>query len=309
MEPLSTPIIIGGTTKSGTTSLFQYLGAHPQVCAASMKETRFFLDLDYPLSSRYRYDAGLPRYAEYFGHSQPHQYPLEATPDYLYAHGTAARLHTLLPNARLIFILREPIARFISWYRFSKQIGQLPATATLDEYLAMQTHDHHTATEQFRMALVQGQYAHYLKNYYNHFPHHQIHLCFFEDLTNTPHQVLRTLCQYLQLDPQVYDDYVFAQHNATIGIKHQKLHARYQRASFALRKRVHHIRWLHGTLKGLKQWLHPLYAALNSQPAETPEMTPQAAALLETFYAEEKKLYASRYENLIAHTAPATYPG
>ena len=45
-------LIIGGTTKAGTTSLHAYLSDHPQVCASSIKETRFFLDRDYPLEAK-----------------------------------------------------------------------------------------------------------------------------------------------------------------------------------------------------------------------------------------------------------------
>ena len=48
-------LIIGGTTKAATTSLFIYLADHPSICAATYKETRFFLSSDYPLPSKYRY--------------------------------------------------------------------------------------------------------------------------------------------------------------------------------------------------------------------------------------------------------------
>jgi len=42
-------LIIGGTSKAGTTSLYTYLADHPQICPSALKETRFFLDSDYPL--------------------------------------------------------------------------------------------------------------------------------------------------------------------------------------------------------------------------------------------------------------------
>lgn len=47
--------IIGGGSKAGTTSVFNYLADHPEICAADAKETRFFLDADYPLPSKLRY--------------------------------------------------------------------------------------------------------------------------------------------------------------------------------------------------------------------------------------------------------------
>ena len=39
-------LIVGGTTKAATTSLFSYLANHPATCAATYKETRFFLSTD-----------------------------------------------------------------------------------------------------------------------------------------------------------------------------------------------------------------------------------------------------------------------
>jgi hypothetical protein len=47
-------LIIGGTSKAGTTSVFNYLQGHPQVRAAFSKETRFYLEKDYPLPSQRR---------------------------------------------------------------------------------------------------------------------------------------------------------------------------------------------------------------------------------------------------------------
>ena len=55
-------IIIGGTTKAATTSLYFYLADHPNVCASNIKETRFFLDADYPLPVKYRLEDGLEKY-------------------------------------------------------------------------------------------------------------------------------------------------------------------------------------------------------------------------------------------------------
>ena len=42
-------LIIGGSTKCGTTSLFNYFEFHPGVCACSMKESRYFLEPEYKL--------------------------------------------------------------------------------------------------------------------------------------------------------------------------------------------------------------------------------------------------------------------
>ena len=99
-------LIIGGTTKAATTSIFSYFSNHPQVCASSIKETRFFLDSDYPVISKYRYEDGLEKYQEFYIHcKQNFKFRLEATPDYLYSKNTAYKISNSLPNSLLVFIL------------------------------------------------------------------------------------------------------------------------------------------------------------------------------------------------------------
>ena len=58
--------VIGGTEKAGTTSVFDYLSAHPQVCASSRKETDFFRN---EYSGEREVDAR--RYAAYFERCNP----------------------------------------------------------------------------------------------------------------------------------------------------------------------------------------------------------------------------------------------
>lgn len=63
-------LIIGGTPKAGTTSLYKWLSDHPDVCPSSLKETRFFLDWDYPLSSSAQYNGkNLEQYAVFLNNA------------------------------------------------------------------------------------------------------------------------------------------------------------------------------------------------------------------------------------------------
>ena len=132
-------LIVGGTTKAATTSLFAYLAAHPAICAATYKETRFFLDKTYPLPSKYRYSGNVEEYNLLFPEEDDgdSRIRLESTPDYLYCPSARERIAEFLPHAKLVFSLREPISRLISWYRFAKQNGTLPQTLSFDGYVEM----------------------------------------------------------------------------------------------------------------------------------------------------------------------------
>ena len=132
-------LIIGGATRSGTTSLFAYLGHHPQVRAASMKEARFFLDPGYPLPARYRLGDGLDHYATLFGDGTPSEdLWLEATSDYLYSMNTAERIRQALPRARVLMVLRDPVARLLSWYWFARRRGDLESGIDFEPYVRRQ---------------------------------------------------------------------------------------------------------------------------------------------------------------------------
>ena len=155
-------LIVGGTTKAATTSLFTYLSDHPAVCAATYKETRFFLSDDYPLPSKYRYKDNVEEYHLLFSDSNGMQLRMESTPDYLYCEKARERIAEFLPHAKLVFSLREPISRLISWYRFAKQIGKLPQTLSFDAYVKLlftSTDCHQENEEQHLKTLQQGCYC------------------------------------------------------------------------------------------------------------------------------------------------------
>src|SRR5882762_395725 len=212
-------LIIGGTTKAGTTSLHAYLNDHPQVCASSIKETRFFLDRDYPLEAKYRSDDGLEYYEEYFAHRGAAAVRVEATPDYLYSPGTPVRLAAALPRAAVVFSLREPVARLVSWFRFARQSNRLPAGESFDEYVTRQFEGALPANppQQLR-ALEQGRYAGYVRRFRDVLGAERVLVTYHEDLATDPRQVMRAICRFAELDGTLYDGYRFTAKNRTMDL-------------------------------------------------------------------------------------------
>src|SRR3954452_23453504 len=100
-------IIIGGL-KCGTTSIHHYLGLHPEVQMSKPKELNFFVE-------ELNWDLGLDWYASRFdsrfkvrGESSPHYTNLPRFS------GVAERIHEHCPDARLIYMVRDPIKRILS---------------------------------------------------------------------------------------------------------------------------------------------------------------------------------------------------
>jgi len=106
-------LFIVGEQKCGTSSLHDYLQRVPTICTASQKELRRFNGDDY-LRDDAAYEA---RFRTRRLGPNP-QYLLDSTPDYCWDDRALDRLHRYNPDAKIIFLTREPKARFVSAYRF-----------------------------------------------------------------------------------------------------------------------------------------------------------------------------------------------
>ena len=102
--------IIIGAQKCGTTSLHTYLGLHPEIGVSREKELNFFLRPDG--------ERDLDWYRSWFDPSKPVRG--EASPGYTnhpLRPGVPERMHAVVPDARLIFVVRDPLKRALSQYR------------------------------------------------------------------------------------------------------------------------------------------------------------------------------------------------
>ena len=117
LRPLPSALIIG-TMKGGTSTLNAWLRHHPQVMFSAIKEVHYF-DECFERGERW-YRTYFPLWEQWLGG----RCSLEATPSYLYrAAVVIPRMQALLPEARLIVLLRNPVARAISHYGHQLQRG------------------------------------------------------------------------------------------------------------------------------------------------------------------------------------------
>ena len=287
-------LIIGGTMKAGTTSLFIYLADHPQICASKVKETRFFLDADYPLNakSKYCFEDGLDKYEAYFNQCQEKRLRLEASPQYLYSPGTPFKIKTSLPDVRLIFILRDPVDRLISFYRYIKQINELPAYVSFEEYVYSQL-DGGPAKLHHINALKEGRYSIYLKPYFDLFEHDRLCILKYEDLKRNPNALLTKVCRFAGIDPSFYQDYSFQIFNPTQTMKSVLLHDVYRLITKSLRVRVYDRPRVRTALRAIRRKFEPFYLRLNRRSDEQVQISKSLRALLDEYYADEPAELAS----------------
>lgn len=115
-EPVAEPVwptfVIAGVQKCGTTSLFQALARHPHVVRARKKEMHFFDQ---------NWSRGVDWYLAQFPELAPDQITGESTPAYSYGPRARRRMIRTLPQARIIMVLRDPVARAYSHYWHSRR--------------------------------------------------------------------------------------------------------------------------------------------------------------------------------------------
>lgn len=108
--------LIIGTQKGGTTSLYSYLVQHPKIAPVLTKEIHYFDG---------HYSEGLPWYKAHFPFSFQMKGKItgEATPYYLYHPHAPKRAAELVPNAKLIILLRNPVERAYSHYNMGNKLN------------------------------------------------------------------------------------------------------------------------------------------------------------------------------------------
>lgn len=288
MDQEHTYLIIAGTTKAATTSLYYYLADHPEVCAATLKETRFFLDTSYPLPAKYRYEDGVEKYKNYFNHCHGQRVRLEATPDYLYSPGTPHRIRHTLSKVKLVFILRDPIDRLISWYRFAKQRNLIDTELSFEEYVYYQLeHQDDFADVQALRTLEQGRYSKYLARYQEVFSEDEICVLRFESLKEDVGGTVKRICRFAGIEPAFYQNYDFHTYNRTQSIRYPLLHSAYLSLLWTIRMRVHDRQRVRSMLRRIRQLIEPIYARFNKPARESVTPSKTIRSILKEYYDEE----------------------
>jgi sulfotransferase family protein len=184
-DPARLPnIVVIGASKAGTTSMLNYLGVHPEIAVSTEKEMRFFQDPDYrswlgiyqayfPVGTRYRAEA-TPFY------SQTPSYP-----------GVADRMADLVPDAKLLYLVRDPIDRIIAEY--VEQVQWRAAGATLEERLV-------SLADPRNYLVAASRYATQLREYQRRFAADQVMVLDLADLAADVVGVMAEVFDFLGLE-------------------------------------------------------------------------------------------------------------
>lgn len=214
-------LILAGTPKSGTTSLFRYLSDHPGVCATNKKETYFFArEFDY--QGTCTYSESLEDFGKYFTHcSDAGLLRLEGTPYTLYAKNAAQKIAGMLDSAAVAVILRDPLQRLISDYHFHVQREHPSAQKGFEHFIDWQLNMKGDTPNLIEL----GCYQKYLQPFLNIFGAQGVLVLFFEEFVGNTSAQMQSLCRQLGIDPGFYTGYNFDTHNQTISVRYSWLNS------------------------------------------------------------------------------------
>jgi hypothetical protein len=209
LRPLPDFLIIGAQ-KAGTTALYAYLRRHPRITGPSWKEVSFF-DRHYARGEAW-YRGNFPNNLRARGLVG------EASPSYLFHPLAPQRVAALVPQAKLIALVRDPVDRAFSHYQHEVALGREP----LSFEDALRAEEERLQGEVERLLAdpcyfsrpwwdytyqSRGRYAEQLERWLAVFPRHQLLIVPSEDLLAEPERTHARVLEFLGAPPHRLDSY------------------------------------------------------------------------------------------------------
>lgn len=206
MKKLPTFTIIGAS-KSGTSSLHQYLNQHPEIFFSPVKEPHFFSALDQknrtlgPGDSRRTANSVFEfnDYMQLFQKAQKEKAIGEASTTYISSPTAPQRIYDFNPEMKLIVIFRNPVERAFSAYMHLVRDGD-ETEKTFGNALDKEAERKAKGWDGLWLYRERGHYYTQLSRYFNLFPQNQIKVFLFEDLKKDPLEVVTQLFEFLEVD-------------------------------------------------------------------------------------------------------------
>lgn len=266
-------LIIIGAQKCGTTALHSYLARHPEVFMSSPKELNFFIDHERAGT----WGRGVEWYR---GHFDPgHEIRGESSPDYTVdpvLPGVAERAAGVAPDAKLIFMVRDPVERARAGYihHYSNRRENRPLReAVLDSESSY---------------VMRSRYHHQLSRWLEHYPLKRVLVLSQEEMRRTRRPTLKRVWRFLGIRENVWRESFRIRRLQTKSLRRKTPLGRY------VAQHVSAGRW-----HDLER-VPVLGRRLLSRPFEHPELDEDLRARLKELLGED----VARFRELTGQTFP-----
>lgn len=189
-------LLIVGAQKSGTTSLHRLLESHRGIFFPPRPQEIHYFDLEE------NFRRGPRWYERFFEGWAGEPYCAQTSPLYMYEPAAAGRIHDLLPEARILFILRHPVDRAYSHYWHEVRFGY--EAAPFAEALELESERLAEGFEGRRQYsyLDRGRYAGQIRRFYELFGRDRCLVLLQDELKASPEAVRLKVADFLRLSSE-----------------------------------------------------------------------------------------------------------
>lgn len=278
--------VVAGAPKAGTTSLYHYLAAHPGIFLPHRKEILFF-DASY--------EKGLEWYTRHFRPARPSQAIGDISPTYMSNPVVPKRMSAVLPDAKTLFVLRNPIERAYShyWDLLAWEGRRVPFLEML------------TTPRRYRRGhgyiefdiLEMGYYWKHIMRFLDFFPRDQVGIFFFEDMQHDVISFLKEIVSFLGVAPCDLQHAVERTHNARRTHRSKVLGNLL--VSEWLREIVHDF--IPYRLVSPARGVYDAMVRLNTRRIVTPDLTTQQREYLAEKYTDDVSALGTLVDRDLSH--------
>jgi hypothetical protein len=174
--------------KAGTTALSNFLNQHPGIYVVPGKEVYFFERDEV-------WARGVDWYRSLFAGASPGQLACDGSPSTMFYAHAIERAAAVVPDAKVVVILRHPAER--AWSQYWHQVLHTPPQPSFEDLVASELADPH---EPF--IIERSRYLPQIERLCRHFPRERVLVLLLDDLEERPHDVWAELCDFLGVDAE-----------------------------------------------------------------------------------------------------------
>jgi len=187
---------IVGAPKAGTTSLYFYLKQVPEVYLPPFKEPNYFSIRVIPADHYLLPIRNKSNYLRLFEGVKDEIAIGEASPSYLEDPEAPKLIHQVVPHAKIIILLRDPVERAFSHYLMMVSQGyeKLSFREAIEQILSKKSRG------EFRHYLTPGQYSEQIKRYINIFGNEKVKILIFEEFIRDTQKSIEEVLNFLGIN-------------------------------------------------------------------------------------------------------------
>lgn len=169
-----------GLGRSGSTYLYEQIGALPDVNVPKIKELNYFND---------NFEKGKKWYLSKFPQiSKKGVKSGEFSNKYIYDEKCARRIKSQFPDVKIIAVIRNPFDYIVSVYRYRIRAGELKTDTSFSDALNLQ-----------KDILYRCEYSRMLKPYIDAFGD-RLYIGLFDELSRDPNNFVKAICSFIDVE-------------------------------------------------------------------------------------------------------------